>query len=162
MAKATSKSPTARALGLCAVAGMRSMTAPALLSREASRGALAGIRETPFAPLASPRTARILAVLAIGEAIGDKFWAAPDRISAPGLLGRVLSGALVGAALFASEGRRGAAGGALGTLSAVAAAYRSYHLRVGARQRLGATNAALGLVEDAVALCAGLAALRLL
>ena len=162
MVRTAPKNPTARALGLGAVAGIRSMTAPALLSREASRGALAGIGGTPFAPLASPRTARILAVLAVGEAIGDKFWAAPDRISVPGLLGRILSGALVGAALFASEGKRGAAGGALGTVSAVVAAYRSYHLRVGARERLGAPNAALGLAEDAVALSLGLAALRLL
>ena len=114
MARATPKNPTARTLGLGAVAGIRSMTAPALLSRSASRGALAGIAGTPFAPLASPRTARILALLAVGEAVGDKLWAAPDRVSVPGLLGRILSGALVGAALFASEGQRGTGGGALG------------------------------------------------
>ena len=47
-----------RALGLGAVAGVRSMSAPALLSRAASRGNIGGIEDTPFAFLASPRAAR--------------------------------------------------------------------------------------------------------
>ena len=149
-----------RTLGLGAVAGVRSMTAPALLSWAASRGGIGGFQGTPFAALASPIAARLLTLLAVGEAAADKFPAAPNRVSIPGLLGRVVSGAVVGAALFASEGRRGLPGATLGALCAVAAAYPSYYLRVGARERLGVPNAALGLVEDTVAVGTGLAALR--
>ncbi|MBV9454376.1 MAG: DUF4126 family protein [Rubrobacter sp.] len=149
-----------RAALLGAVAGVRSMTAPALLSRAASRGDVAGIGGTPFAALASPKVRRALALLAIGEAVGDKFPNAPDRTSIPGLMGRVGSGALVGAALFTSEGRKGTAGAAMGLLCAVLAAYPSYYLRVGATERLGARNWTAGLVEDALALSTGLLTLR--
>ena len=149
-----------RASLLGAVAGIRSMMAPALLSRAASRGDVAGIEDTPFAVLASPKVRWALALLAVGEVAGDKFPNAPDRISLPGLMGRVGSGALVGATLFTSEGRKGASGAAVGLLCAVLAAYPSYHLRVGAIEGLGARNWAVGLFEDALALGTGLLALR--
>ncbi len=149
-----------RALGLGAVAGVRSMSAPALLSRAASRGYIGGIEGTSFAFLASPRTARILTVLAVGEALADKLPFSPDRISPPGLLGRMASGGLVGAALFAAAERRATIGAGLGLLSAAAASYPSYYLRVKTQEKLGAPNWAVGLVEDALAEGAGLLTLR--
>ncbi len=149
-----------RTLGLGAVAGVRSMSAPALLSRSASRGDIGNIEGTPFAFLASPRTARILTVLAIGEALADKLPFSPNRISAPGLIGRMASGALVGAALFAAAERRAAIGAGLGLLAAAAASYPSYYLRVKTQEKLGAPNWAVGLVEDTLAEGAGLLTLR--
>jgi len=149
-----------RTLGLGAVAGVRSMSAPALLSRAASRGYIGGIEDTRFAFLASPRTARILTVLAVGEAVADKLPFAPDRISAPGLIGRMASGGLVGAALFAAAERRASIGAGLGLLSAAASSYPSYYLRVKTQEKLGAPNWAVGLVEDALAEGAGLLALQ--
>ncbi len=136
------------------------MSAPAQLSRAASRGAVEGIEGTPFAFLASPRTARILTVLAVGEALADKLPFSPDRISAPGLIGRITSGALVGAALFAAAERRATVGAGLSLLSAAAASYPSYYLRVKIQEKLGAPNWAVGLVEDALAEGGGLLALR--
>jgi uncharacterized membrane protein len=149
-----------RTLGLGAVAGVRSMSAPALLSRAASRGDIGGIEGTPFAFLASPRTARILTVLAVGEALADKLPFSPDRISAPGLVGRMASGALVGATLFAAAERRTPLGAGFGLLAAVSASYPSYYLRVKTQEKLGAPNWAVGLVEDALAEGAGLLTLR--
>jgi uncharacterized membrane protein len=149
-----------RVLGLGAVAGVRSMSAPALLSRSASRGTIEGIEGTPFAFLASPRAARILTVLAVGEALADKLPFAPDRISLPGLVGRMASGGLVGAALFAAARRRAAIGAGLGLLASAAASYPSYYLRVKTQERLGLPNWAVGLVEDALAEGTGLLALR--
>ncbi len=149
-----------RTLGLGAIAGVRTMSAPALLSQAASRGHIEGIEGTPFAFLASPRTMRILTVLAVGEALADKLPFAPDRISAPGLIGRMSSGALVGAALFAAAERRATIGAGLGLLSAAAASYPSYYLRVKTQEKLGTPNWVVGLVEDALAEGAGLLALR--
>jgi uncharacterized membrane protein len=149
-----------RTLGLGAVAGVRSMSAPALLSRAASRGDIGGIESTPFAFLASSRTARILTVLAVGEALADKLPFSPDRISPPGMIGRMASGGLVGAALFAAAERRATIGAGLGLLSAAAASYPSYYLRVKTQEKLGAPNWAVGLVEDALAEGAGLLTLR--
>ena len=148
------------AVGLGAVAGIRSMTPPALLSRAASRGKIRNIRKTPFGFLASPRAATWLTVLAAGEISADKLPFSPDRISLPGLAGRLGTGALVGAALYAADGRRGAAGGALGALSSLASSYLSFYLRNGAQERFGLPNPAGGVVEDAIALSLGLLSLR--
>lgn len=155
-----SGSPLALTLGLGAVAGVRSMSAPAQLSRVAARGGFRSIEDTPFALLAKPGAARVLTLLAIGELIGDKLAFSPDRISIPGLIGRVSSGALVGATVFATARRRVAVGATLGLLAALAAAYPSYYLRVTAQEKLGAPNWALGLLEDVLAEGAGLLALR--
>ena len=149
-----------RTLGLGAVAGVRSMSAPALLSRAASRGYIEGIEGTPFAFLASPRAARILTVLAVGEALADKLPFSPDRISGPGLIGRMASGALVGAALFAAAERRATIGAGLGLLSAAAASYPSDYLRVKTQEKLGEPIWAVGLVEDALVEGTGLLTLR--
>lgn len=148
-----------RTLGLGAVAGIRSMSAPAQLSRAASGGRIDGIEKTLFASLASTRVSRLLTVLAVGEMIADKYSGAPDRVSTPGLFGRAASGALVGAALFASSGRQGKSGAALGLISTVAASYPSYYLRVGLLERSNLPNWALGLLEDVFA--EGLGALSL-
>jgi uncharacterized membrane protein len=149
-----------RTLGLGAVAGVRSMSAPALLSRAASRGSIKGIEGTPFAFLASPRAARFLTVLAIGEALADKLPFSPDRISPPGLVGRMASGGLVGAALFAAAQRHAAVGAGLGLLASATASYPSYYLRVKTQERFRLPNWVVGLVEDALAEGAGLLALR--
>lgn len=148
------------AIGLGAVAGIRSMTPPALLSRAASRGEIEGIEGSPFGFLASPRVANLLTVLALGEISADKLPFSPDRISAPGLAGRLATGALVGAALFSADGRRGASGGAIGALSSLAASYLSYYARTGTQQRFGLPNPAGGILEDTVALSIGLLSLR--
>ncbi len=136
------------------------MSAPAQLSRAALRGDIGGIEKTPFAPLASPKVSRVLTALAVGEAVADKFPRSPDRISVPGLFGRAASGALVGAALFASAQHRGTVGAALGLISALAASYPSYYLRVGLLERSSLPNWALGLLEDALAQGAGLLSLK--
>ena len=148
------------ALGLGAVAGIRSMTPPALLSRAASRGGIPGMEKTPFAFLASPRATRLCTVLALGEISADKLPFSPNRTSIPGLAGRLATGALVGAALFSANGREGTVGGALGALSSLATSYLSFFLRNGAQQKFGIPNPAGGVVEDAVALSIGLLSLR--
>ena len=142
----------ARALGLGAVAGLRSMAAPAALSRAAAQGRLDGLGATPLAVLGSSRVSRLLTLFEVGELIGDKLPLAPSRTSLPPLIGRAASGALVGAALFASEGRRAATGGALGAVAAVTSAYAGERLRVQLGELTGAPDPVVALLEDAVAL----------
>jgi uncharacterized membrane protein len=142
----------ARALGLGAVAGFRSMAAPAALSRAAANGRLDGLGATPFAVLGSSRVSRLLTLFEVGELIVDKLPIVPSRTSSPPLFGRAASGAFVGAALFASEGRRAATGGALGAAAAVASAYAGERLRAQIGQLTGAPDPAVALLEDAVVL----------
>ena len=76
------------------------MSAPAIASHYLSKHPSAALENTRLAFLQSPRVADVLKWLAAGEMVGDKVPGAPDRITAPSLLARGLSGALVGAALF--------------------------------------------------------------
>jgi uncharacterized membrane protein len=156
------EAPTApfEALGLAAVAGLRSVAGPALLSRAVRRGNVGELRGTPFAALGSPKVSAALQLLMVGEMVGDKMPFVPSRTSAPALLGRALSGALVGAALFASAERRPASGAALGALSAIAAAYVGEKLRVKGTEKLGVPDPVLGLLEDGIVLFAGTHLLR--
>lgn len=142
----------ARVVGMGAVAGLRVMAAPAALSRAARHGDVHALGGTPFALLGSPIVSKLLTLLEVGELIGDKLPMTPSRTSPPPLIGRAASGAVVGAALFASEGRRAAAGGALGAVAAVASAYAGERLRAQIGQRTGVPDPAVALLEDAVVL----------
>jgi uncharacterized membrane protein len=148
-----------RTLGLGAVAGARSMAAPAALSRAVGRGDVGGLEDTPFAALGSPGVTTALRVLEVGELFVDKLPVAPSRTSPPPLLGRAASGGLVGAALFASGGGRMAAGGVLGAVSALVGAYAAERLRLLGAQKLGVPDTLLALLEDCIVL---LGAARLL
>ena len=102
----------------------------------------------------------VLRIFEIGELIVDKLPVTPSRTSPPPLLGRMASGALVGAALFASEDRDTAVGGLLGAAAALASAYAGESLRVRAAQRLGVPDPFVALIEDAIVLIAGARLLR--
>ena len=143
-------------LGLAAIAGLRSMAAPALLARAVRRGDL----DAPNLPsLAKKEVSGLLSILAAGEMAADKTPFLPARTSAPALLGRLLSGALVGATLFASEGRHGSSGAVLGALSALGAAYAGEGLRA-AGTRKGIPDPILGTLEDRAILTIGTRLLR--
>ncbi len=146
--------------GLAAIAGLRSMAAPALLSRAVKRGDIGGLQDTPFAPLGYPKVSTTLQLLMVGEMIADKAPFVPSRTSPPALLGRALSGALVGAALFAAGKRHPVSGAALGALSAVAAAYAGENLRVKGSEKLGVPGQILALLEDGIVLFGGTRLLR--
>ncbi len=142
---------TFRTLGLAGISGLRSMAAPALLARAVRRGDA----EAPnFPSLGSARVSNLLALLAVGEMIADKTPFIPARTSAPALLGRALSGALVGAELFSSEGRRRNSGAILGTLSALAAAYAGEKLRLEGTRK-GIPDPLLATLEDRLVLSLG-------
>jgi uncharacterized membrane protein len=149
-----------RVLGMGAIAGLRSMAAPAALSRAVSDDRIEGLESTPFSVLGSPGVSTALRVLEIGEVIADKLPVTPSRTSPPPLLGRMASGTLVGAALFASENRRAAVGGAVGAAAAVASAYAGERLRSHAAERLGMSDLAVALLEDGLVLLAGARLLR--
>jgi uncharacterized membrane protein len=143
-----------------AIAGLRSMASPAVLSRAISDGRIEGLEGTPFAALGSPGVSTILRMFEIGELIVDKLPATPSRTSPPPLLGRMVSGALVGAALFVSEDRRAAAGGALGAAAALTGAYAGERLRSQAVEKLGVPDPIVALLEDGLVLLTGSRLLR--
>jgi uncharacterized membrane protein len=144
-----------RALGLGAISGLRSLSGPAFVSRAASRGDL-DLDGTVFAFFGSQRIFKALVLMELGELVGDKLPATPSRTSLPPLLGRAASGALVGATVFVSEGRRATTGAALGSTAAIAGAFAGERLRALAVEKTGLPDPVVALAEDAAVLLIGL------
>ena len=137
-----------------AVASARSMTPMATLA-----AARLAHRETPGQLLVLDRPVVKFGALAmgVGELFGDKMRTAPDRTVFLGLLARVMSAAIAGAAL-APRGRE-RAGAAVAVVTAVPLAYLTLACRKQAMARIGQTRS--GLMEDAVVLAAGIAVVAL-
>lgn len=148
-----------RVLGIGAVSGLRSLTAPALVSAVAAWGGIRRSDRAALYSLASPAVAGTLCVLAAGELIADKLPITPDRTVPGSVVFRAVSGAVVGAALCAEAGKSRTAGAALGMLGAVAATYGAYYLRQSVDRRSGLPDFVVALVEDAVAIGGGLSAI---
>jgi len=138
----------AAAAGLGVVAGLRSMTAPALLTVAGYRG--------------WARTARVLrqasavkaaSVLALGEIVADKTPYIPNRTEPASLGWRIASGALVGGALCASKHKPVAVGVLAGGLGALAGTYGAFHLRRRLSQKI--PDALVAVAEDAIAVGGG-------
>lgn len=142
-------------LGLAALAGARTIAAPALLSHHLKRRPSRRLGRTRFATLQSPRTANILTILASGEMIGDKLPSTPARISPLALVGRGLSGALVGATLFARHRDNPWRGATVGALSALVGAYATYHLRKQLVENTHTPDPIWGGLEDILVVKAG-------
>lgn len=96
-------------------------------------------------------------VMGVGELFGDKMKTAPDRTAFLGLLARVMSAGIAGAAL-APRGRE-RAGAMLAVATAVPLAYLTLAGRKQAMTRIGQTRS--GLIEDAMIVAAGAAIVAL-
>ena len=133
------------------VAGLRSMTAPAVVSWGARLGWL-HLENTWLAFLGSAITPYILSVLAIGELINDKLPKTPSRKTPVPFAGRVVMGALCGAALGAPS--QALVGGLLaGMLGAVAGTLGGYEVRSRVVRAIGGKDLPIALLEDALAIC---------
>ncbi len=95
--------------------------------------------------------------MGVGELLADKMKTAPDRTVFLGLLARVMSAAIAGAAL-APRGRE-RAGAAVAVATAVPLAYATLAGRKRAMARIGQTPS--GLIEDALVVTAGAAVVAL-
>ena len=84
------------------VSGLRTMTAPAVVSWAARLGSLSLI-DTPLEFMGYTYTPYLFTILAIGELINDKRPTTPSRKIPPQFLARILSGALVGASVGAGN-----------------------------------------------------------
>ncbi|GAB3289751.1 DUF4126 family protein [Hymenobacter humi] len=147
-------------MGFATLAGMRSMSAPAFLSHYLSRQPHAGLDGSSLRFMQKPATATILKTVAAGEMVADKMPFMPNRIAPEVLLGRLVSGALVGAAWYRSRHGSALGGGLLGGLVAVASTIVSYALRTGISEKSGVPVALVGVGEDALVLAGGAALLR--
>jgi uncharacterized membrane protein len=136
------------------IAGLRSMTAPAAVSWAARLGWL-HLENTGLAFLGFTFTPYILSVLAIGELIADKLPKTPSRKAPPGFIGRIVTGALSGAALGAAS--HVLIGGLVaGAVGAVAGTLGGYEFRARLVKAIGGNDLPIALLEDAIAIGGGL------
>lgn len=137
-----------------AVASARSMTPMATIAT----ARLAG-RDTPgrLVLLDHPLFRFGALAMGAGELFGDKMKSAPDRTVFLGLLARVMSAGIAGAAL-APRGRE-KTGAAVAVATAVPLAYLTLAGRKKAMARIGQTRS--GLVEDVLVVAAGVAVVAL-
>ena len=138
----SSTSPYLRAAILGTIAGIRSMSAPALVSREAfqSKHDFGG---GPLDNLASPAVSALLDVAAVGEMVVDKLPFLPNRTDALPLLGRVILGGSAGAVLFIEEKQPPIVGALISGAAAVVSTQISFRLRRALSKRLPGLLAAL-------------------
>src|SRR5881296_1356050 len=128
------------------VAGLRAMTAPAVVSWGARLGWL-HLENTWLAFLGSAITPYLLSVAAIGELINDKLPKTPSRKAPPSFAVRVVIGALCGAALGAQS--QALIGGLLaGVLGAVAGTLGGYEGRTRLVKATGGNDLPIALLED--------------
>lgn len=148
------------ALGLGAIAGMRSIAAPAVLSHYLRKASKKGLSDSKLKFLRSPIFSKIIKFLAAGELVTDKSPDTPPRISKTGLAARMASGALVGAAVFEHRRKEPWQGVLIGSVSAVSAAFLTFYLRQKLHRNTKIPDVALGLTEDVIAIGSGVAVIE--
>jgi uncharacterized membrane protein len=137
------------------IAGLRTMTAPAIVAWAAHRHWL-NLHNTPVALMGSTAAVAVFTVLAFGELVVDKLPSTPNRTRVLGLLGRGLLGSLSGAAVAASGSQSIALGVVLGAAGAIAGAFAGYEFRTRLVRALKVPDFVIALLEDGVAIAGGL------
>lgn len=149
-----------RAIGLGIVTGMRSAMGPAFTSYFVNQQPSGKLRRSPLRFMQHPATLHYLQTMAAGELVLDKAPGIGNRIAAPGIAGRALAGALSGATLYQAQNGKAWKGALIGGVTAIAAAYAFFYLRRETGRRLPIKDAALGGVEDAMAVGIAAASIR--
>jgi len=124
-----------KAFGIGAVAGLRTMTAPA---------ATLGAKDSPWTGVGR--------LLALGEYIADKLPAIPARVSPPALIVRAISGGWCGGTVANRLGDSRPVGIACGVAGSLGGAWVGYTLRKYCTEKRGIPDAALAVAEDALAI----------
>jgi uncharacterized membrane protein len=143
-----------RAFGIGLVTGLRSMTGLALVCWAAHLGWL-DLEGSRLAFLESTLATYAFSALALGELVADKLPFIPNRTSPGPLFGRIVLGALAGAALCVATGYSSAAGAVLGGAGGVTGAFAGYRARAALVKTSRWPDWGIALLEDLVAVGGG-------
>jgi len=139
------------AIGLGLVAGLRSFTAPALVSWAVHLGWL-NLRDSPLAFIGSTAAVVILSIMAVGELLGDKWPGTPKRTALAPLAARILSGSFCGACLFVAANQPSLTGAVIGGIGAIIGSFGGYEIRKRLVAGLRINDVIVALGEDLVAI----------
>lgn len=147
------------AIGIGAIAGLRSMTAPAVVSWATEERWLRSPRRG-LKFLKRKQTASIFSALALGELVTDKLPNTPDRTKPISLAARALAGGFSAGVLCASKKKLVRAGALVGAGAAIAGAFAGYQARRRLREKLKVSDKVIAIAEDALAVGGGLLLVR--
>ena len=139
------------AAGIGIVAGLRALTAPALVCWAASMGWL-DLHGTPLAFMGSMAAVAIFSLAAIGEYVNDKLPKTPSRTAPPQLIARIVMGGLSGACVCASAGQSLLVGAFLGGTGAVIGTFAGYQARMRLVRGLNVKDIFVAVPEDVIAI----------
>ena len=145
------------ALLIGVVAGLRSLTAPAVVAWAAFLGWI-NLHGTWASWVANLITVIVLTVLAVGELVADKLPKTPARTAAPSFAARIVTGGFAGAVMGAAwHWTFTALGGAV--IGVVLGTLGGYHARKWLVAARNGHDLPIALLEDAVAILGGFAIL---
>jgi uncharacterized membrane protein len=137
------------------VAGLRSLTAPAVVAWAAHRNWL-NLNNTPVSFMGSTAAVVIFTLLAIVELVADQLPSTPSRLKPPGLIARIVLGGLSGAGVAVAGAQSILLGAVLGVAGGIAGAFVGYEVRTRLVKFLKVPDLVIALLEDAAAIAGGL------
>lgn len=143
------------AVGIGVVAGLRSLTAPAVVCWMAHFHVL-NLQDSHLRFMGSTIAVAVFTLLALVEIINDKLPKTPSRTTAVPLTARILMGALSGAAFGAAGASSVAIAAIAGIIGALIGTFGGYQVRTRTVKALHAPDFVIALLEDAVAIGGGL------
>ena len=138
-------------LGIGIVAGLRSLTAPAVTAWAAYLGWL-DLQGSRLAFMASTVALVVFSLLAIGELIGDKLPKIPRRTAIAPLLARIFSGALCGACLAVAAHQALLPASLIAGLGGIIGAFAGYEIRRRLVTQLHLPDVIVAVCEDLIAI----------
>jgi uncharacterized membrane protein len=143
------------AVGIGFVAGLRTMTAPAVVAWAAHLGWI-HLSGTPLGFMGSAWAVGIFTLGALGEFIADQLPSTPPRTVPIQLGARIVMGLLTGACVGVAAGMSLWLGAIVGAIGTLAGTFGGYHARIGLVGALHVPDIAVGVPEDLVAVGLGL------
>jgi uncharacterized membrane protein len=141
-----------RTAGLCALAGMRTMSGPALVSLDRELVKRSSVASRFFN---SGNVMLAMQALAVGEMVADKLPFMPKRTWLPSLITRASAGAIIGASIYSAEDEPTLNGAIIGGASAIAATYVSYNIRRTLTNTFHVPDFLVALLEDSIIISRG-------
>ncbi len=138
-------------LGIGFVAGLRALTAPAVVSWAARLGWV-NLTGTPLAFMGSTAAVAIFTLAAIGEFVNDLLPNTPPRTAAAPLIARIVMGGYSGACLCAAASQSLLAGAVLGAIGGLLGAFAGYQARTRLASGLKVKDALIAIPEDLAAI----------
>jgi len=143
------------AFGIGVTAGLRCMTAPAVVAWAVHLGWI-NLSGSRLAFMGSVWAVALFTLLALTEYVVDQLPSTAARTTAGPLTARIVVGLLTGACLATGEGAALWVGAVIGALGAVAGAFGGYQARVRLVRGLRVPDAVVAIPEDLVAVGLGL------